>query len=1705
MKRVVAGLVAMALITSYSVPVFAETNVGEHVTEVETKTTPVKLKGDLEVDINFKMPIRNTTEESTDIKVTLNSSSDSIVLPLGGAGSEEVEKVEKVTFNGEEITYKVRKLNHEGSEVTKEDLNVYYYAIKFYNLPTDKYNLNLNGTGFKSVNIDNVDIENYSKRISISNDGVFLPGDIDENGIVNDEDYNLLLNNIDTTNSELIKKYDLNRDGKVDLTDLTYVHNSLNVNAKGAAVVNTNAIINPNTIKLEESKGVIKQGSIEDIFVDNGSAVIIENTDTISEESPVEIGMEFNDIVQMEQIRINPQNLGSAPTKGQVIVVDENGTEQTVNYNLEETAKNIARFSDDTVNGSIVINLGKQVAVKKVKIVVTGTSSNNNLTEIGKVEFLNNVYDKVPEPEMNIPKNLKVKAENEKLTLTWDKETNVTGYEAKCELIENGVVKETKIVQTSKNSAEFEKLNNFSNYTLSVQSLNEEWSSGYSDGVIGTPVPTEKPAPPEGINAEGKYREVALSWSKNKKAEGYNLYYKKTGDSEFKEVKGITSTSYSIKNLEDEAEYEMYLTAYNSIGVSEKSQTYKAKTTTITAPKTTNYKLLNTPNGEGITTNHIIDVEYSGGYNPNEYPEGFNKFNVVDNDYATHWTDAGGNRFNGPIVTFDEAYEMDRMVYVARRDGDYGTMYVNHAVKVWEESEDGTLVEREFSKNEITVSALEKGVYSVKFPKVNAKKIQVKHHRAYAATMSASELKFYHYDSIEDDVRALFTDDLLLELNKDVTLEHIEELENRINTKDEYSDEYHPNRDNILFELSLAKNILQDKEISNDIITVDQNINNGRNGHLGFAMQLNDYQPLGISARAGEEIAVYVGTQGNVIPELVFTQYYPESGKWNTTVKNLKKGKNLITVPKIGTMSTERGGSVYVRYPSTSKSNNEIKIRVSGGTKIPVLSVAGLENEAEIKNTVKKYISELKNYVNNIESLYDGEEYSYDPKTSVLNSTEIVTDNVLLTIPAEAALQGITEGISGEENEVNRLYNSLLAWEQLMDISYGKKGLYENPDINNDGKVDANEAKHAMPSSRINIRYTRMFDGAFMYASSGHIGVEYGSTVPLMKGVPHTKNVDGTLSEGSLFGWGIAHEIGHVIDEGHRIYGETSNNILSLLAQTFDDKSLSRLETSNKYEAIYDKVTSRTIGVPSDVFVALGMFWQLHLAYDNETNQSLLENGQSFYAKLNRLYRENTMEADKDNLLIRLASDAAGKDLSDFFIKWGLRPTEETLKYVSKYEKETKQIQYLNDEARRKKLQGITPMSGSTKAIASFVDYTDGQYVKDSKEVKLSLSVSEDSDKILGYEIYRNGVPVAFTTESEYTDIISAANNRAFSYEVVAYDYLLNSTEKVKIGEIKISHDGAIDKGDWIVSTNTSNDEDKNTEMNPSGPVDNPSINKVKDDNISTSYEGTKKGNEDPNIIIEMNDKQSIVGFKYTALVEEKLIDRIAENSIKDYEIYVSNDKENWTLAKTGRFNVDKNNPTELVYFNKEGVDGGKQLFAYDTSYVKLVAKGAKAISAAEVDIIAPPGDNVEISDNGIGILKEDFRFGNGEDEYIPKDSIVVTGEYRGDPAFNVVLLRDENNNVIGGEQIILAEVPEDGHLGQISSGTWIYWISKEEKDLLTSNIKAELYRVDNAETLEGQRLVSDTLRVKIPENLPEIELEGGIVPNEITYRRRED
>ena len=112
---------------------------------------------------------------------------------------------------------------------------------------------------------------------------------------------------------------------------------------------------------------------------------------------------------------------------------------------------------------------------------------------------------------------------------------------------------------------------------------------------------------------------------------------------------------------------------------------------------------------------------------------------------------------------------------------------------------------------------------------------------------------------------------------------------------------------------------------------------------------------------------------------------------------------------------------------------------------------------------------------------------------------------------------------------------------------------------------------------------------------------------------------------------------------------------------------------------------------------------------------------------------------------------------------------------------------------------------------------------------------------------------------------------------------------------------------------------------------------------------------------------------------------------------------------------------------------------------------------------------------------------------------MIFTGKYKGNPAYNAVLLFDQNGGIVGGvdaegnlmaQQIILAEVPDNGPIQEVAEGTWIYWIEPNDNISLESilSVRAELYRVNNALTNEGQRLVSDSLFKKMPEKLPDIE-----------------
>lgn len=1025
------------------------------------------------------------------------------------------------------------------------------------------------------------------------------------------------------------------------------------------------------------------------------------------------------------------------------------------------------------------------------------------------------------------------------------------------------------------------------------------------------------------------------------------------------------------------------------------------------------------------------------------------------------------------------AYEMDDIVLI-RGEGEPST-YTYMTIRWWDEA---GLAHTLKAQEDFTISSKKttngKEYYRIQIKdKIKPVKIQINPALYWAGAPNArcriSELKFYAYDSLANETDALFVDDLHVELKDSVTMAYVDGLIERANTPDPDSGEFHPDKDLILSELTLAKSILSETNID-DTVVVDQNVSNAKNGTLGFAMSLNDFQPLGLAAKAGDTINVYVGTTGSVLPELVYTQYHPDiKTGWSKTVK-LKKGKNEITLAQIGGEDSERGGALYIRYPNATATDKEIKVRVAGAVKTPTLNLTGITDAAAAKTKIRSYITELKAYATSLPSMYEGEDvrYPWDKTSSIYNATEIMTDQMLLSVPATAVVENLT---GSEDAQVEQLYQNSLAMEQMMNITYTSKGLSR----------DAADNLDQWPGSRINVRYTRMFTGAFMYATGQHIGIEYGSVGGMVKGQPHKAQSNGTMADGQLYGWGIAHEIGHVTDEGDMVYGETSNNILSQLVKTFDEKEGARAN----YSAIYQKVTSGTTGYSSDVFTQLGMFWQLHLAYDDTPNS--LDAKDSFYAKLYQGYRRNTQKTDKDNLLIRMASDAVQRDLTIYFEKWGLTANEETLAYVSKYPKEERAIYYLNDDARHKRIQKAPAMAAGT-AVKATLNHT-VENGKDSKQITLNLGVNKNQDAILGYEIVRNGQSVGFTTNNTYTDVIASMNNRVLNYEVIAYDNYLNKTEALALEPIKLQHDGSVAKTKWTMdSTMTSQGDTLVDEDCSDSGIAHPALKTLYDEDYANVYQGTKTSNN-PSITINLQERMPVVGFKYTAAVVDGAL---AENTIKSYTIQVSEDGTTWQDATKGSFTVSVEEPSAIVYFNETDQEGANQLHTYQAGYVRLIANGAAGVSAAELDIVGPPGDNVNLEQSGIGILKSDFTY-DPEQAPIKAGSLIFTGSYRGHPGFNALLLKDsQGNNVVGkdgqAESIFMATIPENGNIGEISQGTWIYWIDVDNLDMnaLPDTVRAELYRVNNMETNEGQRLTSDTFGIALPATIPAIELTGA-------------
>lgn len=1525
--------------------------------------------------------------------------------------------------------------------------------------------------------------------------------------------------------------YDLNSDNVVNLLDLQLFSAYYSTNPKENILSTIETSVPSSIVQSNLGENVeIKSGSLEQVLdQETQESVQLATKEAISEENPLEVSFilgKADTAVPLEGISIQSGAVENQISGGSILIETQDGVKEEYTITREVGRAILASETKTAVlhdDGSISVDFGGQIAVKKVTIKVTATATKNgNLVEISKVEFVNDMENKIPAPELNIPSNLQAKAGNKEFTLNWLKGNNITGYEVSVRT-ENG---KEELYSTSKNTitiAQYnkDKLKNKTTYFVKVRSVNGSWKSPFSEEISVVPRTDEKPKAPDNLVVKGSYKTLDLSWKQMDDTDSYNVYYKKDSETSFIKMSGINTNSYQLTNLEDQTKYQVYVTGVNELGEGAKSLTASAKTTSNEPVKMPMYHLINLPNANGELSQHIKSASVGSGKMVNSAldAQGNSALGLFDNDFNSYletgtW-DIGGwnNNANAGIhVTFDNVYQIDEIVVAEPREiSDYPY------VRIYYKDEQGKMQSTKRMEFETQNITQENGrrYYRIKLPspiRTSEVIVGLGRYVAGSPSITIAEMRFYSYDSLEDDISNLYEDDLHLQLKDSVEESWLKNLQNRLDTTD--NGEYHPDRNLLQKELDTAKSLFEDFEKLYDVTEVNTNITAKKDGHLGFS-GLNAWQPLGVSASANEKIVVYVGGKGkktgqNVNLQLVATQQHAESSNLSKVVATLKTGRNEITIPELTSTDVERGGALYVQYTGND-SKEELAVRVMNGTKIPVLNLYGVTDEKERQNKINAYMEEVKAHTKQLKTLHRKQKgfslfslfQGYDEKTSIVNTTDIMLDQMMISIPA-------SQVVAGTNGDADTLASSLQAMDEMMILFYQQKGLtnsFSEKDLSNKLNV-----KNSLPSQHLNIRYMKMFAGAFMYAAGNHIGIEWNETIGMVNTTSVQADKDGRWLSGQYFGWGIAHEIGHNINQGKYAIAEVTNNYFSLIAQAKDTNDSVRFD----YEKVYDRVTSNVKSRSEDVFTQLAMYWQLHLAYDRYYNYKLFDNYEDiynhvFFARIDSFVRDTskapspneialTLGNDKDQNFMRLASAAAEKDLSEFFMRWGLIPDDTTKAYIEQFEKEMRAIYYVNDEARVYEMEHENADNFLNKNIV----YAD---IKEQNRNKVSLELgvdNADKNTLLGYEITRilteNGESkeevVGFTTQDIYEDTINSISNRSVSYKVVAIDKKLNRSAPIMTKTIKVEGDGSYTKENWNIETNLISEldlENPADSNDPCAPEKIPASYMMIDDKKDTVYIGKTK--ETPYITIDLGKVETINALRF---INGQSVDDIAA-----YKIEVSKDNKTYTTLNNKKLKDEKGVVT--MYFNN-GED--PWVTSYDASYIRITLNGYKnkEVSLGEIDVLGPTGDNIEFhtvdGTTAIGILSKDFIYQEKdetqEEMKIPAGSIVFTGEYKGNPAYNVVLLYDENAQIIGGsdtegnlnaEQIILAPNPGNGLLGETESGKWIYWIDRQYAAKLPNKVRAELYRVDNALTNEGQRLVSDTLFVEIPEKLPEISL----------------
>jgi len=293
-----------------------------------------------------------------------------------------------------------------------------------------------------------------------------------------------------------------------------------------------------------------------------------------------------------------------------------------------------------------------------------------------------------------------------------------------------------------------------------------------------------------------------------------------------------------------------------------------------------------------------------------------------------------------------------------------------------------------------------------------------------------------------------------------------------------------------------------------------------------------------------------------------------------------------------------KGGLLYIKYTSETNPNSKVKISFNSGWKHSPIYIKG-------ETTNQLWKDKL--------TYFEG-----------IPDVTLIGDNAFLVISRDKAIEYQNQ----DQDEVLNSIDEVITAEN--DIS----------------GLDSSSALH-MPNIHkiMMVEYTG--DAYYMFAYNyrtafNNSGLEY-----LLN--PNSFNTEG---------WGPWHELGHM----HQVDAWTWNKVVEATVNIYSSAALrsrgitsSWMNTKNKWPKIdtYLSLPEEEKDYNSDslgYFGKYGMFHQLRLAF-----------GDDFYKKLHKITREEKPEIynneDKMRYFMLKSCEASGKDLTDFFKKWGLKYT----------------------------------------------------------------------------------------------------------------------------------------------------------------------------------------------------------------------------------------------------------------------------------------------------------------------------------------------------------------------------------------------------------------------------------------------------------------